>query len=90
MKLLRLGEPGHERPGALHGDRVVDVSARFPDYDAACFASDAAFFASGGLALLAGLGVAGFTGLPEAARRQPLPGAGSPSRRAVVKASARR
>ena len=63
MKLLRLGEPGHEHPAVLHGDRVVDVSARFPDYDAA-------FFASGGLALLAGLGAAGFTGFPDAARGQ--------------------
>ena len=43
MKLIRFGEPGREKPGAILPDgRRVDVSASIPDYDEL-------FFASGGL-----------------------------------------
>jgi 2,4-diketo-3-deoxy-L-fuconate hydrolase len=46
MKLMRLGEPGRERPYVLIGDdRVVDVSNQVADFDPA-------FFAAGGPALL--------------------------------------
>ncbi|HZE98808.1 MAG TPA: fumarylacetoacetate hydrolase family protein [Planctomycetota bacterium] len=49
MKLLRIGEPGKEKPAALLADgRVVDVSAHAPDYNGA-------FFESGGLEKLQGL-----------------------------------
>lgn len=49
MKLLKLGAPGAEKPAVLMGeDRYLDVSATFPDYDEA-------FFASGGLERLAEL-----------------------------------
>ena len=43
MKLIRFGEPGREKPGAILPDgHRVDVSASIPDYDEL-------FFASGGL-----------------------------------------
>ena len=43
MKLLRIGAPGSERPGALVGDEVyVDLSDVVPDFDER-------FFASGGI-----------------------------------------
>jgi 2,4-didehydro-3-deoxy-L-rhamnonate hydrolase len=43
MKLIRFGEPGREKPGAILPDgRRVDVSASIPDYDEL-------FFSSGGL-----------------------------------------
>ncbi|MCW2994402.1 MAG: hypothetical protein JWQ18_1897 [Conexibacter sp.] len=46
MKLLRFGEPGHERPGLHAPDGTVrDASALATDYDAA-------FFAAGGIATL--------------------------------------
>ncbi|MDT4891568.1 MAG: hypothetical protein QOE97_603 [Pseudonocardiales bacterium] len=46
MKLMRLGDPGRERPYVLIGDdRVVDVSNQVADFDPA-------FFAAGGPALL--------------------------------------
>ena len=49
MKLIRLGEPGVERPGVLvDDDRYVDVSDEVADYDEL-------FFASGGLRALAAL-----------------------------------
>ena len=38
MKLLRFGEPGHERPGLLHDGRRIDASAAVDDYDASFFA----------------------------------------------------
>ena len=47
MKLIRLGEPGNERPAVLvDADTYVDVSDEVADYDEA-------FFGSGGLARLA-------------------------------------
>jgi 2,4-didehydro-3-deoxy-L-rhamnonate hydrolase len=40
MKLIRFGEPGHEKPGILlHGQRL-DLSAIVTDYDEAFFAND--------------------------------------------------
>jgi len=46
MKLIRFGDPGKEKPGALlHGGRRVDASSLGSDYDEA-------FFASGGLVRL--------------------------------------
>ncbi|HEX3786462.1 MAG TPA: fumarylacetoacetate hydrolase family protein [Pseudonocardiaceae bacterium] len=59
MKLLRLGRPGQERPAALVGDRLVDLSRVLTDYDAAFFAGD-------GIERLAALAAAGFPGLPDA------------------------
>jgi 2,4-diketo-3-deoxy-L-fuconate hydrolase len=41
MKLIRVGEPGRERPGVILGDgRRLDVSACVRDYDEAFFESD--------------------------------------------------
>jgi 2,4-diketo-3-deoxy-L-fuconate hydrolase len=41
MKLIRFGEPGRERPGAILPDaRRVDLSGVVADYDAAFFAAD--------------------------------------------------
>ena len=31
MKLVRYGEPGHEKPGLVHGDHLHDISALVPD-----------------------------------------------------------
>lgn len=45
MKLLRIGEPGRERPAVLVDGRARDVSAVVRDFDGA-------FFAEGGLAAL--------------------------------------
>lgn len=46
MRLVRVGEPGDEKPGVLVDEgHYVDVSARFPDYDLN-------FFATGGLSEL--------------------------------------
>ncbi len=42
MKLIRFGEPGHEKPGIVLDDQWFDVSALVTDYDEA-------FFATGGL-----------------------------------------
>ena len=40
MKLIRFGEPGREKPGAILPDgRRVDVSASIPDYDELFFSS---------------------------------------------------
>jgi 2-keto-4-pentenoate hydratase/2-oxohepta-3-ene-1,7-dioic acid hydratase in catechol pathway len=53
MKLVRMGEPGQERPGILDGDGVArDVSGLVADFSPA-------FFAGGGVASLAGLDLAG-------------------------------
>jgi 2-keto-4-pentenoate hydratase/2-oxohepta-3-ene-1,7-dioic acid hydratase in catechol pathway len=52
MKLVRMGEPGQERPGVLDGDGVArDVSGLVADFGPAFFAGD-------GLASLAGLDLA--------------------------------
>jgi 2-keto-4-pentenoate hydratase/2-oxohepta-3-ene-1,7-dioic acid hydratase in catechol pathway len=49
MKLLRIGDPGKEKPAVLLGDgKVVDVSAHVSNYDGA-------FFEGGGVARLKGL-----------------------------------
>src|SRR5439155_506633 len=41
MKLIRVGEPGRERPGVLLGDGTrVDVSSCVPDFDEAFFGGD--------------------------------------------------
>jgi len=49
MKLLRIGEPGREKPAVLLGDgKVVDVSAHVKDYDGA-------FFEGGGVEKLRGV-----------------------------------
>lgn len=49
MKLLRIGEPGKEKPAVLVGEnKVVDVSAHVADYNGA-------FFESGGVAKLKGV-----------------------------------
>jgi 2,4-diketo-3-deoxy-L-fuconate hydrolase len=41
MKLIRVGDPGRERPGVLlDGGRRIDVSPFAPDFDEAFFASD--------------------------------------------------
>jgi 2,4-didehydro-3-deoxy-L-rhamnonate hydrolase len=62
MKLLRLGEPGEERPAVRTGeDSYIDVSDVVPDYDEG-------FFGSGGLTLLRDLVAA------RADQRQPLGG----------------
>ncbi|HEX6449929.1 MAG TPA: fumarylacetoacetate hydrolase family protein [Trebonia sp.] len=53
MKLVRVGEPGQERPGILDGDGVArDVSGLVADFGPA-------FFAGGGVASLTGLDLAG-------------------------------
>ena len=53
MKLVRMGEPGQERPGVLDGDGVArDISELVADFGPA-------FFAGGGVASLAGLDLAG-------------------------------
>ncbi len=42
MKLIRYGNPGHEKPGLLLPDgRLIDASAFTPDYNEAFFAGDA-------------------------------------------------
>jgi 2,4-didehydro-3-deoxy-L-rhamnonate hydrolase len=41
MKLIRVGEPGRERPGVLLGDGTrIDVSGCVPDFDEAFFGGD--------------------------------------------------
>jgi 2,4-diketo-3-deoxy-L-fuconate hydrolase len=45
MKLIRFGNPGSEKPGIMHNDKRLDVSAHFSDWDRD-------FFNSGGLAKL--------------------------------------
>jgi len=41
MKLIRHGQPGHEKTGViLADDRRIDVSAAFPNYDEEFFAND--------------------------------------------------
>ena len=40
MKLIRHGQPGHEKTGVLIGDRHLDTSAAFADFDEKFFASD--------------------------------------------------
>ncbi|MBW3629389.1 MAG: fumarylacetoacetate hydrolase family protein [Gemmatimonadetes bacterium] len=59
MKLIRFGQPGQEKPGAILPDgRRVDLSGSFSDYDEA-------FFNGGGLRRLAELLSGGGAGLPE-------------------------
>src|SRR5579872_4669099 len=49
MKLLRIGDPGKEKPAVLLGDgKAVDVSAHVSNYDGA-------FFEGGGVEKLRGL-----------------------------------
>lgn len=48
MKLIRYGAPGKEKPGILHQDKYLDVSAIVADYDES-------FFTNGGIQLLADL-----------------------------------
>ncbi|MGV6807174.1 MAG: ureidoglycolate lyase, partial [bacterium] len=45
MKLIRFGEKGNEKPGVLVDDRIIDLSARYPDWNTE-------FFARGGLSRL--------------------------------------
>lgn len=45
MKLIRHGQPGHEKTGVIHQNRRLDTSTDFPDFDEK-------FFASGGLGRL--------------------------------------
>ena len=40
MKLIRFGEAGKEKPGVLVGEKRVDVSSLFADYDEAFFEND--------------------------------------------------
>lgn len=40
MKLIRFGNPGHEKPGVLIDGKQLDVSAHFDDYNEAFFAED--------------------------------------------------
>jgi 2-keto-4-pentenoate hydratase/2-oxohepta-3-ene-1,7-dioic acid hydratase in catechol pathway len=40
MKLLRVGDPGAEKPAVLDGETVLDVSGKVADYNAAFFAGD--------------------------------------------------
>lgn len=40
MKLIRYGQPGHEKPGVILQDQQVDVSAFGEDYTEAFFATD--------------------------------------------------
>ena len=40
MKLLRVGDPGAEKPAVLHGETILDVSGKVADYNAAFFAGD--------------------------------------------------
>jgi 2,4-didehydro-3-deoxy-L-rhamnonate hydrolase len=40
MKLIRFGPEGQEKPGVILDGRRIDVSAAFPHYDEAFFASD--------------------------------------------------
>jgi len=64
MRLLRIGEVGHERPAALIDDRLVDLSSIVTEFDGA-------FFANGGLEELEGRAAAGeLTGLPDLATGQ--------------------
>ena len=63
MKLLRLGELGHERPAVLTAERTVDLTSEVSDYDSA-------FFAGGGVQRLRELAAGGFAGLPDAAPGQ--------------------
>jgi 2,4-didehydro-3-deoxy-L-rhamnonate hydrolase len=59
MKLIRFGEPGEEKPGAILPDgRRVDVSDLFRDYDEI-------FFAAGGIERMRELLSGGAPGLPE-------------------------
>ncbi len=43
MKLIRVGQPGAEKPGILHNGTRLDVSAFITDYDEAFFANDGIF-----------------------------------------------
>jgi 2-keto-4-pentenoate hydratase/2-oxohepta-3-ene-1,7-dioic acid hydratase in catechol pathway len=62
MKLMRIGEPGRERPAVLvDDDHHVDVTAEVGDFDEN-------FFGSGGMGLLPGL-VAGLEPLPNGGER---------------------
>jgi 2-keto-4-pentenoate hydratase/2-oxohepta-3-ene-1,7-dioic acid hydratase in catechol pathway len=40
MKLLRVGDPGAEKPAVLVGDRLLDVSGKVADFNSAFFAGD--------------------------------------------------
>jgi 2-keto-4-pentenoate hydratase/2-oxohepta-3-ene-1,7-dioic acid hydratase in catechol pathway len=40
MKLIRFGESGKEKPGVLIGDKRIDVSSMFADYNEAFFEND--------------------------------------------------
>ena len=40
MKLIRFGESGKEKPGVLIGDKRIDVSSMFVDYNEAFFEND--------------------------------------------------
>jgi 2,4-diketo-3-deoxy-L-fuconate hydrolase len=40
MKLIRYGQPGHEKPGVIIDDQQLDVSAFGEDYNEAFFATD--------------------------------------------------
>ena len=40
MKLIRYGQPGHEKPGVILHDQRFDVSAFGEDYNEAFFATD--------------------------------------------------
>ena len=58
MKLMRLGEPGRERPAVRRDDgRLVDVSAHARDFDAA-------FFEAGGIERLRQLPLASLPAIP--------------------------
>jgi len=61
MKLLRFGQPGHEKPGVLHKDRRIDLSSRFKDWDTQ-------FFDHSGMEELASLDLSVFPEVPETMR----------------------
>lgn len=63
MKLLRLGEPGSERPAVLYGDRLIDLSGVTSDIDGGFLAAD-------GIAGLADSAASGFAGFPDATAGQ--------------------
>jgi 2-keto-4-pentenoate hydratase/2-oxohepta-3-ene-1,7-dioic acid hydratase in catechol pathway len=68
MKLLRFGQPGHEKPGLIDSNgRIRDLSGVIPDVDAA-------FLASGGLSRVAGLDRASLPVVPDGQRIGPCVG----------------
>jgi 2-keto-4-pentenoate hydratase/2-oxohepta-3-ene-1,7-dioic acid hydratase in catechol pathway len=44
MKLIRFGEPGHEKPGVIINDNWLDISEYIPDYDEKFFEKDGLAF----------------------------------------------